>query len=353
MSDGIPNYLPGMEPENIQNLLNSFFGEIDELFTDKIIVWSEWNHDRWDKAAGYLCKTLGYSRGKDFLEAYGYKIVQERDLYIGSKKSGELIENSEDESFPVPDQPSPGKKNSTTIKKPSTGKKTNNSSKNKTWLLILILAIIVLGVTRAIHFASSVSPAQSSYTAVSPSQSSYTEYEQNAIDAFKAISEYIQTNPTDFSKIPDSVHDSILKLEKLYKSHSSNTIIKQLYYVAEAISGMNVAVMAGSSYYDQAQVYLNQIDSHYKGPYSTEILKFRNQNLVKVETTSTPKIKNALTMSSSEKASVKKYIEERYEYYDSIAGKYSGDKYKDQVWSDTAKKFGISETDVTMIWQEH
>ena len=78
MAESIPNYLPGMEPENVQNLLNEFFREIDAQFPDKIIIWPEWNHNRWDKAAGYLCKTLGYDRGKDFLEAYGYEVVQSR-----------------------------------------------------------------------------------------------------------------------------------------------------------------------------------------------------------------------------------------------------------------------------------
>ena len=93
MSSGIPNFLPGMEPENIQTLLKSFFGELDEYFSDNIIVWSEWNHERWDKAAGYLCKTLGYTRGKDFLEAYGYQVVQDRSqIYKKTNDSSDRFE---------------------------------------------------------------------------------------------------------------------------------------------------------------------------------------------------------------------------------------------------------------------
>ena len=72
----VPNYLPGFEPENIQNLLKSFFAEVDKNFPDKRIIWAEWNHERMDKAAGYLCKYLGYSRGKEFLETYGYTVIQ-------------------------------------------------------------------------------------------------------------------------------------------------------------------------------------------------------------------------------------------------------------------------------------
>lgn len=79
MTNGVPNYLPGLEPENIKKLLNTFFSEIDKSFPDKTIVWSEWNHEKLDKPAGYLCKYLGYSRGTDFLNAYGYSVVMERD----------------------------------------------------------------------------------------------------------------------------------------------------------------------------------------------------------------------------------------------------------------------------------
>ena len=79
MANGVPNYLPGFEPENIKQLLDKFCNELDRRFPDKIIVWSEWDHDRLDKAAGYLVKNLGYSKGAEFLEAYGYTVVQSRE----------------------------------------------------------------------------------------------------------------------------------------------------------------------------------------------------------------------------------------------------------------------------------
>lgn len=75
MAENLPKYLPGFEPESLQNLVESFFGEVDKVFPNKTIVWSEWDHDRFDKAAGYLCKQLGYSNGKDFFSAYGYDVI--------------------------------------------------------------------------------------------------------------------------------------------------------------------------------------------------------------------------------------------------------------------------------------
>ena len=63
--------------------------------------------------------------------------------------------------------------------------------------------------------------------------------------------------------------------------------------------------------------------------------------------------KSALTMSASEKSEVKAYINDRYEYYDKMSGGYAGDKYTETIWKETADKFGISTTDVDMIWAEH
>ena len=79
MDDGVPNYLPGFEPENIKRLLDTFFATLDKQFPDKIIIRSEWNHEKWDNAAAYLCKSLGYAKGSEFLQAYGYQIVQTRE----------------------------------------------------------------------------------------------------------------------------------------------------------------------------------------------------------------------------------------------------------------------------------
>lgn len=73
----IPKYLPGFEPVNIRKYLDVFFSDVNRVFPDKRIVWSEWNHERWDNAANSLCKALGYNSGRAILEAYGYVIIQE------------------------------------------------------------------------------------------------------------------------------------------------------------------------------------------------------------------------------------------------------------------------------------
>lgn len=74
-----PYYLPGFEPEEIRPLINSFFSVVNKEFPDKIIIINEWNH-QWDNAANMLCKKLGYSKGKDFLEAYGFSVVNDNPI---------------------------------------------------------------------------------------------------------------------------------------------------------------------------------------------------------------------------------------------------------------------------------
>ena len=73
----MPEYVPGQEPEEIKEKISLLFSDIEKTFPDRTIIWSQWNHDRWDKAAGYLCSWLGYNKGSDFLKAYGYNIVNE------------------------------------------------------------------------------------------------------------------------------------------------------------------------------------------------------------------------------------------------------------------------------------
>lgn len=106
MTNGVPHYLPGFEPENIQRLLNTFFDAVDNQFPDKIIVWSEWDHEHLDKAAGYLTNNLGYTRGKEFLEAYGYKVVQYRDEIPSTREMMPIEEDDEEEYYaPVYERP--------------------------------------------------------------------------------------------------------------------------------------------------------------------------------------------------------------------------------------------------------
>ena len=54
-----------------------------------------------------------------------------------------------------------------------------------------------------------------------------------------------------------------------------------------------------------------------------------------------------------EKKEICKYIQNQYDYYDKKEGTYTGDKYSDKIWKDVANKWGISEVEVSIIWQKY
>ncbi|MCD8007532.1 MAG: hypothetical protein LUF68_01085 [Clostridiales bacterium] len=53
------------------------------------------------------------------------------------------------------------------------------------------------------------------------------------------------------------------------------------------------------------------------------------------------------------KVEVYQWIEDRYEYYDSKDGKYTGDKYTDTIFSEAASHFGVSESKIKEIWSDY
>ncbi|MBR4723449.1 MAG: hypothetical protein IK072_01780, partial [Clostridia bacterium] len=57
---------------------------------------------------------------------------------------------------------------------------------------------------------------------------------------------------------------------------------------------------------------------------------------------------NSLT--NSEKKAICDYIQSRYDYYDSISGGYAGDKYSNKIWQEAAKKYGLTEDQISIIW---
>ena len=145
MANGAPNYLPGFEPENIKPLLATLLNDLDASFPDKTVVWSEWNHEKWDKAAGFLCKNLGYSRGTEFLEAYGYSIVQNREDIVTTRNEIPLEEKQPD-SHKTSNKKQPAKRKNSiknnrvdgeTERINDYGKNGEPKKKRRTWLWIL------------------------------------------------------------------------------------------------------------------------------------------------------------------------------------------------------------------------
>lgn len=56
------------------------------------------------------------------------------------------------------------------------------------------------------------------------------------------------------------------------------------------------------------------------------------------------------SLTNSEKKAICEYIEGRYEYYDDINGGYSGDKYSDRIMQEAATRYGLTTTQIEIIW---
>lgn len=77
----IPQYSPGSEPENVQQLLKLFFGTVDRLFPNKTISIDKWQkYDKLNNASFMLCDLLNYRCTVDLLKAYGYKFEDKESV---------------------------------------------------------------------------------------------------------------------------------------------------------------------------------------------------------------------------------------------------------------------------------
>lgn len=72
-----PSASSAEDAQQIQKLLRSLMQELDRAYPDRRIDWATWDHNRWDRTAGYLTRKLGYARGSEFLHAYGYDIIED------------------------------------------------------------------------------------------------------------------------------------------------------------------------------------------------------------------------------------------------------------------------------------
>ena len=183
-------------------------------------------------------------------------------------------------------------------------------------------------------------------------QDKYTVDEQEVINYFLILDEAVKKDTTGtFSNIKygTEANDAIVKIEKKYQTNKNDIIIKQIYLYAEVVSCLSMTSRSSSEndYYSQAILYAEQIDLTYNGPYAEEIISMAKKYAGNKDVSNT---KSAITMSIAEKMAVKEFIYARYDYYDQLEGKYSGDKYTDQIWKETAEKFGLTTADIDLIW---
>ena len=178
--------------------------------------------------------------------------------------------------------------------------------------------------------------------------------EDLAIEYFGTLVEAVKADTSGVYadiKFGTEAYKASVEIEKIYKRNTTNKTITELYYYCEVISCVNIyGIQETQSWLDKAVVYAKQIDLSYSGPYAADIIELAKKY---GGDSSGINAKNALTMSEDEKADLKWWIEQRYDYYDRIAGKYSGEKYTDTIFEEAAYAYGITVTDTYMVWQQY
>lgn len=145
-------------------------------------------------------------------------------------------------------------------------------------------------------------------------------------------------------------------IEDIYKEYPDDDVISNIYFYCIAKEQYGHYESLGTSkYFDQAIEYAEKIDPDYSGELADEIHAFVDKIIpsgVSQEQHDEAERKEDKysSLTNKEKKEICEYIESRYEYYDNLNGGYSGDKYSDTIMEEAANKYGLTVTQIEIIW---
>jgi len=128
----------------------------------------------------------------------------------------------------------------------------------------------------------------------------------------------------------------------------------------QALTNYEASLLWLDSRDEKAKEYLRQISPSYEGVYQKQINElamqlFKNRATWEAQHKIATEINARQMVWSTDRnrtieVEIKKYVQSRYDHYDNIAGGYSGDKYTNTIFQETATKFGITKEEVEMVW---
>lgn len=145
-------------------------------------------------------------------------------------------------------------------------------------------------------------------------------------------------------------------IEDVYKQYSDDEVISNIYFYCIAKEEYeHYKSLDNSDYLATAIEYAAKIDPKYDGVYADEMQSFADTVLAEKDRDSVHEKAKGSTdyynnLTNSDKKAICEYIQERYDYYDSIDGGYAGDKYTDIIWSEISAKYGLTESQIDTIW---
>lgn len=137
------------------------------------------------------------------------------------------------------------------------------------------------------------------------------------------------------------------ELEDAWKQDKDNVELSAMYhyYNAEYYEGLGEV--------DAAKIEMRNINPNYTGVMSDEIVKygikmFESKEVWNMNSVEGEKSKKKLT--DTQRQEIKKYIQQRYDYYDKKEGKYCGEKYTDTIFKEASQKYGFTVAETYNIW---
>lgn len=146
-------------------------------------------------------------------------------------------------------------------------------------------------------------------------------------------------------------------IEDTYKKYPNDPVISNIYFYSLAKEEYAYYQKSphNQDHLDTAKEYAARIDPEYNGEFSDEMHKFVETIIPKAnidtehsKAASQQSTYNSLT--NSDKKAICHYIQSQYDYYNRLCGGDSGDKYSDIIMQDAAKKYGLSVSQIEIIW---
>ena len=89
---------PGYDVAEVGSRIEALFDDLAAAYPDKKIIWSSWNHEKWDHDAKFLCKAFGYSRGKELFNAFGFEVAEDTEEAKNEEQAAEETASVESET---------------------------------------------------------------------------------------------------------------------------------------------------------------------------------------------------------------------------------------------------------------
>ncbi len=139
------------------------------------------------------------------------------------------------------------------------------------------------------------------------------------------------------------------ELEDAWKADESNEEIAAMHYYAtakiyEQFHDMNMVIDA-----------LSNISPDYDGVMADEIIAYGEEVLIYTdvwEALFEGKKERRSKINDEKRSEIKKWINDRYSYYDKKEGKYSGDKYTKTIFEEASELFEFSYAEIYNIWSD-